>query len=215
MSLAKQHFAKLRVLLSCYTYMIMLKWCDPVKWSSLPDAWSCAVIALFSATVACWWRWLASSLPSPPGSAPGLSFSSWTYCWSPVLLLLGLVLSFSWIPWCLLIVSNMFVVLWKNCGVLCVGSLLFRMWAASPGDAHLVGSLVYKLLWCCQHHPPGSVTKLLVSCVLVSFTQFDLILTWPCCETAMCSIVLYPSDLKEQMLHLGKILNDAMAKYLP
>jgi hypothetical protein len=77
------------------------------------------------------------------------------------------------------------------------------MGAASPGEAHLAGSLVCKLLWCCQHHPPGSVTKLLVSCVLVSFTQFDLILTWPCCETAMCSIDLYPSGLKEQMLHLA------------
>jgi hypothetical protein len=61
----------------------------------------------------------------------------------------------------------------------------------------------------------SSVTKLLVSCVLVSFTQLDLIHPWPCCETAMHSSALYPSDLKEQLLHLVIKLNDAMAKYLP
>jgi hypothetical protein len=169
----------------------------------LPAAWSCAVIVLFTASVACCWRWLASSLPSPPGSAPSLSFTSWTCCWSPVLLLLGLILSFRWTPWCLLIVSDMMVVLWKNCDVLGVVSLWFRMGAASPGGAHLAGSLVCELLWCCQHHPAGSVTKLLVSCVLASFTMFDLILNWPCCETAMCSIDLYLNGLKEQMLHLA------------
>jgi hypothetical protein len=61
----------------------------------------------------------------------------------------------------------------------------------------------------------SSVTKLLVSCVPVSFTQLDLIHPWTCCETAMHSSALYPSDLKEQMLHLVIKLNDAMAKYLP
>jgi hypothetical protein len=55
----------------------------------LPAACSCAVIVLCTASVACCRWWLASGLPSPPGSTPSLSFTSWTCCWSSVLLLLA------------------------------------------------------------------------------------------------------------------------------
>jgi hypothetical protein len=89
------------------------------------------------------------------------------------------------------------------------------MGATSPGDAHLAGNLALLAAVVLPAALLSQMTELLVSCVLACFTQVDLILTWPCCETAMCSIDLYPSDLKEQMLHLGKILNDAMAKSLP
>jgi hypothetical protein len=147
MSLAKHYFAKLRVFPinnTCLNHALAVMWCARF----LLVAWSCAVIVLFSAMVACWWRWLASSLPSPPGSAPGLSFSSWTCCLSLVLLLLGLVLSFSWTPW----------FCWRFLGdavqelvlflVWCARTMVFLRWcsagcvsAASPGDTHQVGCL--------------------------------------------------------------------------
>jgi hypothetical protein len=73
----------------------------------------------------------------------------------------------------------------------------FRMWAASPGsapgDAHLVDCLVLLAAMVLPAPASPSVTKLLVSCVLACFTQLGLILTWPSCETAMCSFDLYPS----------------------
>jgi hypothetical protein len=51
------------------------------------------------------------------------------------------------------------------------------MGAASPGDAHLAGSLVCTAAVVLPAPPSCSVTKLLVSCVLACFTQVDLILT--------------------------------------
>jgi hypothetical protein len=75
----------------------------------LPDACSCAVLVLCTASVACCWCSLASGLPSPPGSALSLTFTSWTCYWLLLVLLLliwaagssppGLVLSFNWPPW--------------------------------------------------------------------------------------------------------------------
>jgi hypothetical protein len=90
----------------------------------------------------------ASSLPFPPGSAPGLSFSSRTCCWSLVLLLLGLVLSFSWTPWfcsrflCDAMQELVLFLVW------CARTVVFLRWCsagcvsdASPGDTHQVGYL--------------------------------------------------------------------------
>jgi hypothetical protein len=61
----------------------------------------------------------------------------------------------------------------------------------SPGTTPLVECLA--LLAAVVLPAPPSVTKLLVSCVFACFTQVGLILTWPCYETAMCSLDLYPS----------------------
>jgi hypothetical protein len=148
MSWAKHFFAKLRVFPAnntCLNHALTVIWCARF----LPVACSCAVIVLCSATVACCWQWLASSLPSPPGSTPGLSFSSWTYCWSPILLLLGLILSFSWSPWfswmflCDEVQELVLFLMW------CARTVVFLRWcsaghvsAVSPGNTHQVGCLL-------------------------------------------------------------------------
>jgi hypothetical protein len=77
------------------------------------------------------------------------------------------------------------------------------MGAASPGDAHLAGNLALLAAVVLPAASLSQMTELLVSCVLACFTKFDLILTWPCCETAMCSFDLYHSGFKEHMLHLA------------
>jgi hypothetical protein len=51
------------------------------------------------------------------------------------------------------------------------------------------------LLRCCQHHPPGSVTKLLVSCLS---PWLDLILYWPCCELLCAHWTCTPVVLKNR-----------------
>jgi hypothetical protein len=129
---------------TCLNHALTVMWCARF----LPVACSCAVIVLYTASVACCWWWLASGLPSPPGSAPGLSFSSWTCCWSPVLLLLGLILSFSWSPWfswmflCDEVQELVLFLMW------CARTVVFLRWcsagcvsAVSPGDIHQVGCL--------------------------------------------------------------------------
>jgi hypothetical protein len=150
----------------------------------LPATWSCAMIVLFTASVACCWRWLASGLPSPPGSAPSLSFSSWTCCWSPVLLLLGLILSFRWTPWCLLICFRYDDGAVKEQWCSCVGSLWFRMEAASPGAAHLSRQLgLY--CWCGAASTPSGFCNLatceLCACMLHSgWSHPHLAVLWNC-----------------------------------
>jgi hypothetical protein len=73
-------------------------------------------------------------LPSPPGSAPSLSFTSWICSWLSLSfsswdeLLIPLLLAWSWTSLGLhgvcYLFSDVLMVLWKNSGVLCVGSLL-------------------------------------------------------------------------------------------
>jgi hypothetical protein len=129
--------------------------CNDMLARFLLVACSCAVIVLCTASVACCWWWLAPGLPSPPGSAPSLSFTSWTCSWLLLVLLLlrwdagssppeldlelqvnPMILA-GWLLLCLCAVKEQ----WCS---LC-GSLLFQMWAASPGStpgvAHLAGSL--------------------------------------------------------------------------
>jgi hypothetical protein len=76
----------------------------------------------------------------------------------------------------LLIVSNMIVVLWKNCDVLSVvckncGVLVkLQCWTCeccSPGDTHLVDCLALLAAVVLPAPASSSVTKLLVSCVPV------------------------------------------------
>jgi hypothetical protein len=87
--------------------------------------------------------------PSSPCSVPGyLPFSSWVAADPPVLLLLGLVLSFSWTPWfcwiCLCddVQEQVLFLVW------CARTVVFLHWcsagcvsAVSPGDTHQVGCL--------------------------------------------------------------------------
>jgi hypothetical protein len=161
-------------------------------------------------------------LPSPPGSTPGLSFSSWTCCWSLVLLLLGLVLSFnpsSWFCWRFLCDAVQELVLFL---VLCARTVVFLWWlsagrvsAASSGwcsSGQLLALLAAVVL---PAPASSSVTKLLVSCVPVS--SLSLVSSTPGrAVQLLCTLVLCtPSDLKEQMLHLVIKLNDAMAIQLP
>jgi hypothetical protein len=77
-----------------------------------------------------------------------------------------------------------------------------RMGAASASEAHLVDCLFCQQLWCCQLQLPNFVTKLLVSCVLVYFTQLDLIHPWPCCEL-LCTLVLCTLVIKRTDTSLG------------
>jgi hypothetical protein len=148
---------------------------------------------LCTASVACCWWWLASGLPSPPGSAPSLSFTSWTCSWLLLVLLLlrwaagSSPPSWSWASgqghdscWMITIVC----VLWKNSDVLCV----VQYWmceCCSLGTTPLVDCLALLAAVVLPAPASPSVTKLLVSCVFACFTQLGLILTWPCCETAV------------------------------
>jgi hypothetical protein len=174
-----------------------------MRWSFLPDAWSCAAKVLLSTVVACWWWWLAPCLPSPPSSAPGL-----------VLLLLDLLLITCPSPPGLglelqSIIKILLDVFLCLCGavqelVLFLVLLLywsnescFSWWSSSSRLLVLLAAVVLPAL------AFSSVTKLLVSCVLVSFTQLDLIHPWPCCETAMHSSALYPQWFKRTDASLG------------
>jgi hypothetical protein len=99
MSLAKHFFAKLKVFhknYTCLNHALALIWCASVQ----PVAWSLAARSCYQLLLLAGGDGLLLACPSPPGSAPGgLSFSSWTCCWLLVLLLLGLILSFSSSPW--------------------------------------------------------------------------------------------------------------------
>jgi hypothetical protein len=116
-----------------------------------------------------------------------------------------LVLSFNPSSWFCWMFSCIWVVLCKN--VCCSWCYYYagRMRAASPGGAHLVDSWFCQQLWCCQLQLSSSVTKLLVSCVLVSFTQLDLIHPWPCYETAMHYSAMYPQWFKRTYTALGHL----------
>jgi hypothetical protein len=113
-------------------------------------------------SVACCWCWLASSLPSSPGSAPSLSFTSWTCSWlQPVLLLLRwllvlLLLARSWASdglhgVCWMFLNDEVLLLWKNsdvpCGVECEQLHLVQL------QVMLTWSTAWCCwqLWCCQH----------------------------------------------------------------
>jgi hypothetical protein len=142
---------------------------------------------LFSVTVACLWWWLLwagllllvqlLASPSPPGSAPGLSFSSWTCSWASD----GLH-SVCWL------FSDVLWLLWENCGVIfCVECELLPWWYSS-------GRLLALLAVVVLPAPASpSVTKLLVSYVPAYTSSLVWSIPWPCCETAMCSFDLYPS----------------------
>jgi hypothetical protein len=168
----------------------------------LPDAYSCAVIVLCTASVACCWWWFASGLPSPPGLASSLSFTSWTCSW----LLLVLLLLLRWaagssppeldleLQLDAMVLLEIFV--WGCARTVAVLGVV-QYWTCeccSPGTTHLVDclALLADVVLPAPASPP--VTKLLVSCVFACFTQVVLILTWPSCETAVANLGLYPSD---------------------
>jgi hypothetical protein len=173
MSLAKQHFAKLRAFPknnTCLNHALAVIWCA----SFLPVAWSGAAKVCY----------LLLLLASGDGlllagllllvQLLSLSFSSWTCCWTLVLLLLGLVLSFNppswfcWGFWCDAVQELVLFlgVVCKNCGVL----VRLQCWTCeccSPGDTHLVDCLALLAAVVLPALASSSVTKLLVSCVLV------------------------------------------------
>jgi hypothetical protein len=129
--------------------------------------------------------------PSPPGLAPGcfLSFSSWDGL-LVLLLLLDLELQVD---------SMVLLEIFVCCCARTVAVLgVVQCWMCEccpPGTTHLVECLALLAAVVLPAPASPSVTKLLVSCVFACFTQLGLILTWPCCETAMCSLDLYPSCL--------------------
>jgi hypothetical protein len=82
--------------------------------------------------------------------------------------------------------------------LLCWSSEWYFSWWSSSGQLLVLpAAVVLPAL------ASSSVTKLLVSCVLVSFTQLDLIHPWPCCEIAMHSSALYPQWFKRTDASLG------------
>jgi hypothetical protein len=169
MSLAKQHFAKLRVFL----YDTHAQPCGAVRWSILPGAYSCAAKVLLSAVVACWWWWLASCLPSPPGLAPGL-----------VLLLLDLLLITCPSPpglglelqSIIMVLLEVFLCLSDTVQelvlflVLCARTVVFLWWfsagrvsVASSGHAHLLQLLARLIAVVLPAASLSQMTELLVS----------------------------------------------------
>jgi hypothetical protein len=72
----------------------------------------------------------------------------------------------------------------KELCVLCVSNV-----SCSPGEAHLADYLVLLAAVVLLAPASHAVTKLLVSCLS---PWLDLILTWPCCESAVGCLVLYP-----------------------
>jgi hypothetical protein len=173
MSLAKHYFAKLRAFPknnTCRNHALAVIWCA----SFLPVAWSGAAKVCY----------LLLLLASGDGLLlAGLlllvqllswSFSSWTCCWTLVLLLLGLVLSFnppSWFCWGFWCHAVQELVLFL---VLCARTVVFlwsfsagRVSAVSPGDTHLVDCLALLAAVVLPAPASSSVTKLLVSCMPV------------------------------------------------
>jgi hypothetical protein len=114
----------------------------------------------------------------------GLSFFSWTCCWSLVLLLLGLVLSFNPSSWFCWRFSYVWVMLCKNlcCSWCCVqeqwcscdGSVLVE-WVLLPLAVPISSSCwLGWLLWCCQQlHSVRWLSCLWAAKLYVSLTWSD------------------------------------------
>jgi hypothetical protein len=184
--------------------------CNDMHARFLPVACSCAVIVLCTASVACCWWWLASGLPSPPGSAPSLSFTSWTCSWLLLVLLLLRWAAGSSPPKLDLelqldsmVLLEMFV--WCYARTVAVLGVV-QCWTCeccSPGTTHLVDCLALLAAVVLPAPASPSVTKLLVSYVPVYSSSLVWSIPWPCCASAMHPYTLYPQwFLKEQMLHL-------------
>jgi hypothetical protein len=182
---------------TCWNHALAVKWCARF----LPVAWSGAVMVLFSATIACWWQWPASSLPSPPGLAPGLSFSSWTCCWSPVLLLLGLVLSFSltpWFCWEYLCDAVQEMVLFLGWFPVVKNGSCFSWWCSSSRQLGL---------YCCYGAASTTLLILWLSYLWAMYLHASLRLISSSLGHAvklLCALLICtPVTLKEQMLYLA------------
>jgi hypothetical protein len=189
-----------------YLMPVVVQWycCVQLLLLAVGDGLLLACLLLLAQLLAC---------PLPPGLAPGclLSFSSWDGLL--VLLLLILILSFSWIPWfywrylCDAVQELLLFLVWCSAGRVSVAPLVLPLWSTAW---HCW------LLWCCQLQLPGSVTKLLVSCVFACFTQVVLIHSLAVlCICYAPSHFVPPVIFNEQMLTCSNTLNDAMAKYLP
>jgi hypothetical protein len=152
---------------------------------------------------------LLLACPSPPGSASDACPSPPE--WLLVLLLLGLllvacpsppgmdlelqVLLHGFVGWS----SNVFVVLRKNCGVLCAGLVLVGC------ELLALAELIFTscwLSWAVVVLPAAlSQSSDWAACVLLAYVLIWSI-SWTCCEMVRYPSVLYPQWLKEQILHL-------------
>jgi hypothetical protein len=148
---------------------------------------------LLSAAATCWWWWLAPCLPSPPGSAPGL-----------VLLLLDLLLITCPSPprldlelqYILIVLLDDFYCLSGAVQELVMFLVMFPCWSNGScfswwcSSSQLLGLQAAVVL-----PAPASQSCDWAACVLCAcfLTQFDLILSWLCCE-----IALHPSPVNNR-----------------
>jgi hypothetical protein len=99
----------------------------------------------------------------------------------------------------------------KNSGVLEFAQCWTSELLTPLGAPHLVDCLVLLAVVVLPAQPLHAVTKLLELLV----TRLDLILAWPCCVSAMCTVNLYPVIFMNRCYTWPNLLSDAMAKKLP